>query len=191
MHPTVLHEDSTLVSGDFPAMTRQYLQQHVLGPDCPILYHTGPCGNQSPRHVTRANTFDEAKRLGESLGQAVARALGEIAWHDAITLDCAARLVTLPVRVFPRPAGGAELDRAARRLAMLRQSQAPRAETRTAECAWFGAEESLALARAAAAGKVAATVAAVLPAEIMRDADRAVVLCRLAGRGLRRVRRWR
>ena len=25
MHPTVLHEDSTLVSGDFPAMTRQYL----------------------------------------------------------------------------------------------------------------------------------------------------------------------
>jgi neutral ceramidase len=29
MHPTVLHEDSTLISGDFPAMTRQYLQQHV------------------------------------------------------------------------------------------------------------------------------------------------------------------
>jgi neutral ceramidase len=29
MHPTVLHEDSTLISGDFPGMTRQYLQQHV------------------------------------------------------------------------------------------------------------------------------------------------------------------
>jgi hypothetical protein len=26
-----LHEDSTLISGDFPAMTRQYLQEHVLG----------------------------------------------------------------------------------------------------------------------------------------------------------------
>ena len=42
MHPTVLHEDSTLVSGDFPAMTRQYLQAHVLGTDCPVLHHTGP-----------------------------------------------------------------------------------------------------------------------------------------------------
>jgi hypothetical protein len=49
---------------------------------------------------------------------------------------------------------------------MLRQSQAPRAETRTAECAWFGAEEALALARAAAAGRVDAAVAVVLPAEI-------------------------
>ena len=68
MHPTVLHEDSTLVSGDFPAMTRQYLQEHVLGADCPVLYHTGPSGNQSPRHVTRANTFDEAERLGGLLG---------------------------------------------------------------------------------------------------------------------------
>ena len=29
MHPTVLHKDSTLISGDFPAMTRQYLQEHV------------------------------------------------------------------------------------------------------------------------------------------------------------------
>ena len=69
MHPTVLHEDSTLVSGDFPAMARQYLQEHVLGHSCPVVYHTGPCGNQSPRHVTRANTFDEAVRLGRMLGR--------------------------------------------------------------------------------------------------------------------------
>lgn len=68
MHPTVLHEDSTLLSGDFPAMTRQYLQEHVFGRDCPVLYHTGPSGNQSPRHVTRANTFAEAERLGSLLG---------------------------------------------------------------------------------------------------------------------------
>ena len=42
MHPTVLHEDSTLISGDFPAMTRRYLQEHVLGMDCPVLCHIGP-----------------------------------------------------------------------------------------------------------------------------------------------------
>ena len=167
MHPTVLHEDSTVVSGDFPAMARQYLQQHVVGRDCPILYHTGPCGDQSPRHVTRANSLDEAKRLGDYLGQAVAQTLGTITCDDRIALDSASKLVTLPVRSFPSPAEARqELDRAARRLAMLRQSQAPRGEVRTAECAWFGAEESLALASAAATGRVDATVASVLPAEI-------------------------
>ena len=31
MHPTALHEDSTLVSADFPGMARKYLQQKVLG----------------------------------------------------------------------------------------------------------------------------------------------------------------
>src|SRR5439155_26798702 len=51
MHPTVLHEDSTLISGDFPALARQRLQRTALGEDCAVLYHTGPAGNQSPRHV--------------------------------------------------------------------------------------------------------------------------------------------
>ncbi|MCK5862637.1 MAG: neutral/alkaline non-lysosomal ceramidase N-terminal domain-containing protein, partial [Candidatus Hydrogenedentes bacterium] len=55
MHPTVLHEDSSLISGDFPGLTRQYLQKNVVGTACPVLHHTGACGNQSPRHVTRAN----------------------------------------------------------------------------------------------------------------------------------------
>ena len=67
MHPTVLHEDSTLVSGDFPAMARQHLQRTTLG-GCPVVWHTGPSGNQSPRHVTRGNTFAEAQRLGEASG---------------------------------------------------------------------------------------------------------------------------
>src|SRR5581483_6930923 len=56
MHPTVLHEDSTLVSGDFPHFTRRYLQERLLGPDCPVLYHIGAAVDQSPRHVTRGNT---------------------------------------------------------------------------------------------------------------------------------------
>ena len=95
MHPTVLHEDSTLVSGDFPAMTRQYLQQHVLDRDCPVIYHTGPCGNQSPRHVTRANTFAEAERLGGLLGQSIAKAVESIEYTDDIRLGCAGKAVEL------------------------------------------------------------------------------------------------
>ncbi len=87
MHPTVLHEDSTLVSGDFPAMARRWLQRHVVGENCPVLHHTGPCGNQSPRHVTVANTFEEAQRLGEILGRAVAEVIASIDYTAEITLD--------------------------------------------------------------------------------------------------------
>ncbi|RKX72049.1 MAG: hypothetical protein DRP60_14305, partial [Spirochaetes bacterium] len=78
MHPTVLHEDSTLISGDFPSFTREYLQNTFLGGPCPVLYNTGPEGNQSPRHVTSSNTFSEAKRLGEMLGRRIESVIGGI-----------------------------------------------------------------------------------------------------------------
>jgi len=68
MHPTVMHEDSRFVSSDFPHFTRQFLRERI-SPDLAVLYHTGPEGNQSPRYCVRANTFDEAQRIGELLGR--------------------------------------------------------------------------------------------------------------------------
>jgi len=202
MHPTVLHEDSTLVSGDFPAMARRYLQQHILGNDCPVVYHTGPCANQSPRHVTQANSFDEATRLGHELGRSIAGAVDTIdresladesvagvqplgcedklklglqpdkpnaAWYtDDVSLGCVRRFVDLPRRVLPSIVEAQEqLNQAAKRLEMLRQSGADHSEVRTAECDWFGAEETLTLARAAVTGRLEAAIASVMPAEIM------------------------
>jgi len=167
MHPTVLHEDSTLISGDFPAMTRQYLQEHVLGRDCPVLYHTGPSGNQSPRHVTKSNTFDEALRLGRLLGSSVAKAVESIAFTGEITLSCARRLVDLPVRTFPTvDEAQKQADRVAKLLESLRRSGADRREVRTAECDWFGAALSLKLAEKAESGSLQEAIAAVMPGEI-------------------------
>ncbi len=168
MHPTVLHEDSTLMSGDFPVMARQYLQKHVFGPDCPVLHHTGPCGNQSPRHVARANTFAEAERLGGLLGQAVADVLGSIRYTSDVPLRCMSARIELPPRIQPPVSQARErLERAAEQLAALRRSGADRHAVRTAECDWFGAEESLVLALAAAAGRLEQIIASVTPAEIM------------------------
>lgn len=168
MHPTVLHEDSMLASGDFPAMARQYLQEHLLGKSCPVLHHTGPAGDQSPRHVTRANTFDEATRIGGVLGQAVAKAIETMTFTRETTLGCVCAGVDLP----PRPQPSIEwakkhLVDAVERLDRLRRTGADPRETRTAECDWFGAEETVALARAAAEGRVDQAIAAVLPAEVI------------------------
>jgi neutral ceramidase len=168
MHPTVLHEDSTLVSGDFPAFARRWLQQHVVGDDCPVLHFTGSCGDQSPRHVTRANTFDEARRLGEILGRAAAQAIAAVEYMADVAIGCIRAAVNLPLRRQMAPSEAqAALDRARQRLESLRRSGASRAEVRTAECDWFGAEEALALSHAAADGRLAQLADTLLPAELM------------------------
>lgn len=167
MHPTVLREDSRVISGDFPGLARRYLQQHVLGTDCVVLHHTGPAGNQSPRHVVRENTVAEAQRLGAVLGQAVAGILPEITYTQEITLQARRTLIDLPRRAFPRPEEAqGKVVRAARRLEQLRQNGAPRQAIRGAEVDWFGAEETARLARLAADGGLASYYDACLPAEI-------------------------
>ena len=167
MHPTVLRETSTVVSGDFPGMARRYLQEHLLGADCPVLHHTGPAGNQSPRHVLRGNTVEEAQRLGETLGRSVADAIGAITFGSSLDLDAQRTLVDLPRRAFP-PVADAErkLQRAAEKLAHLRQMGAPAQEVRGAEVDWFGAEETVRLARLAAEGGLADAYQSCLPAEV-------------------------
>lgn len=165
MHPTVLHEDSTLYSGDFPAMARQYLQARSL--DCPIIYLTGASGDQSPRHVTRANTFEEARRLGEILGKAVESVLEGAAYSSDLALRTARAFVDLPRRAAPTvEIAERNLQDAHTRLNALRGPHASRADIRSAECDWFGAEETLAIARAAEQGRLDAALESCLPAEI-------------------------
>jgi neutral ceramidase len=167
MHPTVLHEDSKLVSADFPGAARQYLQAAVLGAECPVLHHSGPCGNQSPRHVTKANTFAEVERIGRILGEAVEKALPNVQYADDVRIGCWSEFVTPPRRQM-LPLGEAErrLEAAVARLANLRRTGASRQEVRTAECDWFGAEESVTLARAALDGRLDAAAQSCLPAEV-------------------------
>ncbi|MCC6124627.1 MAG: neutral/alkaline non-lysosomal ceramidase N-terminal domain-containing protein [Pirellulales bacterium] len=169
MHPTVLHENSRLVSGDFPGLSRIWLQENVLGTGCPVLHQTGPAGNQSPRYVTSENTFAEAQRLGELLGRAVAKVLPEIQYRSDLPIHCATAEVDLPRRKLPsEDQAAANLKKAADQLQRLRRTGAPRQEVRTLECDWFGAEETVALAKALAGGRLEAFYLATLPAEIMR-----------------------
>ena len=168
MHTTVLHEDSTLISGDFPYFTRQYLRvQAGLPEHCPVLYHNGASGDQSPRHVTRANNFAEARRLGEKLGATVAEAIRSISYSSICPLR--ARRISIPLEMRKLPSveeAMAKARVALERLDSLRALKVPQTAIRTAECNWFGAEESVALARAAATGRLKVAVDQCSPAEI-------------------------
>jgi hypothetical protein len=167
MHPTVLHGDSTLVSGDFPAAARTYLQREVVGRQCPVAYFMGCSGNQSPRHVTREKTVAECERIGGILGRAVETSLKNVRYSRDLPIAASQAYVDLPPRM---PPGVAEAERqmndAKARLYELCLKRAPAAEVRTAECDWFGAEETHAIARAAAEGRLDKALADCLPAEI-------------------------
>lgn len=168
MHPTVLHEDSRLVSADFPHYTRAALE--ARWPGAAVLYHTGPSGNLSPRYHVRGQTFAEAERLGltlaASVGAAVA-ALGDSDFRTEVPIGAAGTRVTLPPRTFCSVAQAEQdLRTAVETYERLRRQNAPHGPTRTAECAVFGAEEKLTLARAQADGHLEALLGAYNPVEV-------------------------
>ena len=178
MHPTVLHEDSTLVSTDFPGAAKKYIREHVFGAggsggadgdagNVPVIYHTGPAGNQSPRHAVKENTFAEAEQLGEMLGRRVEEAWKDRRVLDTDTLAAASTEINLPRRAFPEAEDArTKLDAARQRLEELRNRGAPRQEVRTAEVDWFGAEETLALSQSQEEGLLTEYHNKCMPAEI-------------------------
>jgi len=169
MHPTVLHEDSELYSSDFPGYTREYLQNKI-GNDLIYLYHTGPEGNQSPRHYVNSATFEEAKRLGYILGERIFNKISGIKDDDYrswIELQTVSEEIDLSLKEFPNPEeADIKLQQAIERLEQLRRDKAPKAEIRTAECDWFGAEETATLSRYYANDQVNEILKTILPAEI-------------------------
>ncbi|MBI3985512.1 MAG: hypothetical protein HY343_01215 [Lentisphaerae bacterium] len=167
MHPTVLHEDSKLASADFPGYTRLHLQE-IFGKSVPVLYHSAPCGNQSPRYFVTGQTFGEAERLGRKLGDSAATRIRELtAFTSAVPLAGGLGQVTLPRRQLP------SLEEAQRALAArhadyerLKKDRAGHGPVRTAECAIFGAEETVALSQAQQSGAIDAALAGYIPADV-------------------------
>jgi neutral ceramidase len=140
MHPTVLHEDSKLVSSDFPHYTRAVIEEKF--PGVTVVYHNGTSGNQSPRYEVFGQTFDEAERMGRSLGSAVVSALKALRetdfLHDA-KIAAARELVTLPVRKLPTlPAAERNLARDQAKYDRLKAEGAEHGPVRTQECVLFG-----------------------------------------------------
>ncbi len=156
MHPTVLHEDSKLVSADFPGFVRREIAAQYPGVAC--VYHTAPAGNLSPRYDVAEQTFAEAERLGGKLAAAVCRSLAALADKDFSAnrrLAVMTREVGLAPNIFPAVAEAeARLKAAVDLYARLKATAAPRGAARTAECEMFGAANALALSKMQAAGQL-------------------------------------
>lgn len=142
MHPTVLHEDSRLISSDFPHYTRVQIEERF--PGITVAYHNGACGNLSPRYEVFSQTFAEAERLGRSLGSAVVsalKALREDDFMDIAKLGALCDSIELPARQFPTLAvAERELKQARAKYDQLKANNAGHGPIRTQECTIFGKE---------------------------------------------------
>ncbi len=158
MHPTVMHEDSTLVSSDFPGYTRRHIEERF--PSVRVLYHNGPCGNLSPRYHVKGQTFAEAERLGRRLGGFVTGALAALTdqdFEDELVVGGAQAYAQLMPRKFPSvEAARVDLLAARANYARLQRENAGHGPVRTAECVVFGAEEVVTMAQAQLDGTLAA-----------------------------------
>ncbi len=168
MHPTVLHEDSTLYSSDFPYFARKALQQDLFGKECPIIYFTGPAGNQSPRHVTRENTFKEARRLGEIVANSIkAKLAGSKTYVQSSVISTLQVFTDLIKRQFPHVEWAKKhRDETTEHFKYLKEHSSDPKAIRTAEVNWFGAEELLFLSKKSQSGSLEDAYRNCVPAEI-------------------------
>jgi hypothetical protein len=168
MHPTVMHEDSKLISADFPGYVRRWLRARVLTDGCPVIYHLGAAGNQSPRHMTRANTFEEAERIGTNLARRVEAAIKGMGSFRTVDRIQARRVsIDLEPRRFPSVDNATDVLRQTRaRYEQARTANVSKQEVRTAECDVFGAEKTVLFAEAKADGRLGEAIRCASPAEI-------------------------
>ncbi len=156
MHPTVLHEDTTLASADFPGFAKKRLIDTF--PGAVALYHTGPSGNQSPRYSVTAQTFSEADRLGGLLATPIIagiQGLTDSDFENNPKLASAVGGVTLQPRTFMSPkAARKNLVAKVALFERLKREGAGHGPVRTAECTVFGAEELVVLADAQESGEL-------------------------------------
>lgn len=169
MHPTVLHEDSKLISSDFPAYTREYLKSR-FGENITILYHTGPEGNLSPRYDVKGQTFAEAERLGNILGKSIATKIDILSDKD---FTANPRIGVASGKISPVRRKLPALEEAEKNLIFhksefkrLKSEKAGHGPVRTAECSVFGAEETLYLAKCAEDGTLDAVLADYMEVEV-------------------------
>ncbi|MGI5867928.1 MAG: hypothetical protein ACOX9C_00595 [Kiritimatiellia bacterium] len=150
LHPTFLHAENARVSADYPGYIRRFLK--FAHPEAVFLFAQGTSGDQSSRYHRVGQDFDEAARVGTTLGVEVFHTIGRLEFSDR--LDIAVESFTvegLPMKRHPPLEEALAAERAAV-AAFEAATSADYTTRRNAELAMFGAQNTVAFARLAAAG---------------------------------------
>ena len=163
LHPTYLHADNVLVSADYPGGVRNYI--HFAFPDAIFMFAQGTIGNQSSRYHRLGQTFEEACRVGTTLGVEIFHCIGKMEFTDRLDIGFKHTFIDLPRRTFASSAEAKPgMEKARERFASLHD--ADYITMRNAELDMFGAEDLYYLALEIEDGKAESVYADLLPCEI-------------------------
>lgn len=95
LHPTFIHEESTVVTADYPCYLRRELEEHTE--NAVVGFAQGASGNQSSRYYRHGQSFDEAERVGRELGKAAYHVVETAEYKRDI--DMAVETVTMPLEL--------------------------------------------------------------------------------------------
>ena len=137
LHPTFLHAESLWVTADYPAYIRRYL--NFAFPDAIFMFAQGTSGNQSSRYHRVGQDFEEAARVGTTLGVEIYHTINKMEFTDDIDIVFKNAEVELPIRTYP-PLEKAEADMIAARKRFAEMSDDDYIAKRNAELDMFGRE---------------------------------------------------
>ncbi len=98
LHPTFIHEWSTVCTADYPAYLK--LQIEEMEQEAIVGFTQGTSGNQSSRYYRQGESYDEAERVGRILGKAAHKVLEKVEWQEELELAAATCERELELREF-------------------------------------------------------------------------------------------
>ncbi len=142
LHPTLLHGESTLVSADYPGYLKSYIEKNK--PGSIALFAQGISGNQSTRYFRNGQTFEEAKRVGETIAMEALDTLDKIEYMNDLELSADSIEVGLEIRdIPPKETAEERVSSAKRKLEQIKNSDPDYIDMRNAELRLLGAEDIL------------------------------------------------
>lgn len=96
LHPTFIHEWTEVCTADFPCYVKMQVEESIPG----VLagFTQGASGNQSSRYYRTGESFDEAERVGRTLGRAAVSAIEGMEWKNDIEIKVATAAMPMEFR---------------------------------------------------------------------------------------------
>ena len=165
LHPTVIHEDSTVVTADYPGYIREFLKQKEPGMN--LLFMQGTSRDQSTRYFRQGQDFKEAKRIGYTLGQCALSSIKGLDFKNEIDMKVISKAVSLQLKVLPtEEKARVEAENTKAEWERLKKEDAPYIEIQNANLKNLGAENTLGFIRLKNRGIPMSRKTDELPAEV-------------------------
>lgn len=98
LHPTFIHEWSEVCTADYPCYVKMQIED--VHKDALTGFAQGCSGNQSSRYYRVGESYDEAERVGRTIGKAALTVIEKADWQDTLDIRVANETLELELRDF-------------------------------------------------------------------------------------------